>query len=212
MTSTYRRQLLDAISTDEIRDTIQDSRATVHTMRNNWSPEMSLALDARLELRYAFLRAIELSELRSNPEPLKTPWLQMKAILENIKKTHTLGVPVPACFSTKLQRQLASTMPPRPIVQLSFEDATARWHRLFEDGMEANDVLKYTDPQTLLVRPQTLLGSFKDRRLTVCRIELCPPVPGQAAPTAGVYPYPSPRLHSEGRYPPGIPNHPAGHG
>jgi len=151
VTNTYRRVLLDSISTEEIRDTIQSTRATVHAMRSTWSPEMALALDARLELRYAFLRAIELSELRSNPEPLKTPWLQMKAILENIKKTHGLGVAVPACFSPKLQRQLASTMPPRPIVELSFDEGSARWQRLFEDGMEINDVLKYGDPQTLLV-------------------------------------------------------------
>ena len=152
VTNTYRRQLLDSISTDAVRDTIQSTRAAVHAMRNTWSPEMALALDARLELRYAFLRAIELSELRSNPEPLKTPWLQMKAVLKNIKKTHGLGVPVPACFSSKLQRQLASGMPPRPIVQMSFDEAGTRWERLFEDGMEVHDVLKYTDPQTLLVR------------------------------------------------------------
>ena len=166
MTNTYRRSLLDRISTEEIRDAIQSTRAMVHAMRNTWSAEMGLALDARLELRYAFLRAIELSELRSNPEPLKTPWLQMKAIFDNIKKTHGLGIPVPDCFSTKLQRRIASAMPPRPIVQLSFEVASGHWQRLFDDGMEAIDVLKYTDPQTLLVRfpKSSLYSSLRGHR------------------------------------------------
>ena len=152
MTNTFHRSLLDAIDVFVIRDVIQDARATVHNLRHSWSSEVVLALDARLELRYAFLRAIELTSIRSHPEAIKTPWIQMQAILDNINATHDLAAPVPECFSTKLQRHLASTMPPRPIVQLSFEDAYSRWKRLFEDGVEINDVLKYTDSQTLLVR------------------------------------------------------------
>jgi hypothetical protein len=108
-------------------------------------------LDFRLELRYAFLRAIELSELRSHPESLKTPWIQMKAILEPINESHSLSTPVPEAFSVKLQRRLASTMPPRPIVQLNFEDAYLHLKRLFVDGIEVTDVLKYSDSQSLLV-------------------------------------------------------------
>jgi hypothetical protein len=115
------------------------------------SDEVATALDLRLELRYAFLRAIELSELRSNPASLKTPWIQMSSILGPINKSHALAVPVPAAFSTKFQRQLASTMPPRPIVHLSFEDAYAHFQRLFADGTEVGDVLTYYDSQSLLV-------------------------------------------------------------
>lgn len=109
------------------------------------------ALDFRLELRYAFLRAIKLSELRTYPESLKTPWVEMKAILEPIAKSHSLGKPCPQFFSAKLQRRLASTMPPRPIVQLSFEEAISHFRRLAVDGLEVADVLKYTDSQSLLV-------------------------------------------------------------
>lgn len=120
-------------------------------MKREIDPEIAQALDARLELRIAFLRAIELSELRSYPETLKTPWIQMKAILEPINKTHSLGIPVPECFSVKLQRRLASTMPPRPIVQLSFDEAFSHFKRLAVDGIEVVDVLKYWDSQSLLV-------------------------------------------------------------
>ncbi len=156
VTPPYPRSLLDAIDREEIRDVIQETRKTVHGLRTSWSTDMALALDARLELRYAFLRALELTELRSHPESLKTPWMQMQAVLENIRATHALGTAVPECFSTKLQRHLASTMPPRPIVQLSFEEACPQWLRLCEDGQEVNEVLKYTDSQTLLVRKPVL--------------------------------------------------------
>lgn len=113
--------------------------------------EIVQALDFRLELRLAFLRAIELSELRSNPRSLKTPWIQMGAILEPINKSHSLGVAVPEAFSAKIQRRLASTMPPRAIVELGFDEAYLNFKRLVADGQEVTDVLDFSDSQSLLV-------------------------------------------------------------
>jgi N-alpha-acetyltransferase 35, NatC auxiliary subunit len=119
--------------------------------------EISTALDHRLELRIAFLRAIDLMALRkSNPDSLKMPWLQMQGLLEHINKQHPLGKPVPQSFSTKLQRRLASTMPPRPIVQLTFEETYGHFKRLLQDGVDITDVLKYSDPQSTLVCSDTV--------------------------------------------------------
>jgi hypothetical protein len=50
-------------------------------------------------------------------------------------------------------------MPPRPIVQLSFEETYSHFKRLSIDGMEVTDVLKYTNPQSLLVRPPTVCAT-----------------------------------------------------
>ncbi|ROV89101.1 hypothetical protein VMCG_09846 [Cytospora schulzeri] len=149
VTNTYHRSLSDNIDREEVRDVIQEARQLIKGLKHSLGP-IAQALDFRLELRYAFLRAIELSELRSHPESLKTPWIQMKAILEPINESHSLATPVPEAFSVKLQRRLASTMPPRPIVQLSFEDAYSHLKRLFVDGIEVTDVLKYNDSQSLL--------------------------------------------------------------
>lgn len=80
----------------------------------------------------------------------------MDAILEPINKSHPLGIPVPEAFSAKIQRRLASTMPPRPIVQLSFDDTYSNFKRLVADGLEVTDVLDFTDSQSLLVRPLQL--------------------------------------------------------
>lgn len=76
----------------------------------------------------------------------------MEALLEPINKSHALGTPVPEAFSTKIQRRLASTMPPRPIVRLSFEEAYSHSKRLIADGQEVTSVLEFTDSQSLLVR------------------------------------------------------------
>ncbi|KAK3387459.1 Mak10 subunit, NatC N-terminal acetyltransferase-domain-containing protein [Podospora didyma] len=155
VTNTYHRSLLDNIDRNEIRDEIMEARKTIHNLGHRISEDMAQALGFRLELRTAFLRAIELSELRSNPESLSLPWSQMKAIWEPINKSRHLGTPVPEAFSTKIQRRLASTMPPRPIVQLSFEETYGHFKRLFNDGIDVLKVLDYTDSQSLLNFVQT---------------------------------------------------------
>ncbi|KAK3320708.1 Mak10 subunit, NatC N-terminal acetyltransferase-domain-containing protein [Cercophora scortea] len=150
VTNTYHRSLLDNIDRDLIRDELMTARSILHNIRRTISEEMAQALSFRLELRTAFLRAIELSDLRSNPESLSLPWSQMKAVWEPISKSHRLGTPVPEAFSTKIQRKLASTMPPRPIVHLSFEETYEHFRKLFADGIDVLKVLNYSDSQSLL--------------------------------------------------------------
>ncbi|KAI1381094.1 Mak10-domain-containing protein [Hypoxylon crocopeplum] len=150
VTNTYDRNLLFDIPVGPINALLQKARDNLRTA-SDVTKDISAALDLRLELRIAFLRAIDLSGLRkANPDSLKMPWVQMSGLLEHIKKQHPLGKPVPDAFSTKLQRQLASTMPPRPMVQPSFDECYGHFQRLFQDGIDIMDVLKYSEPQSLL--------------------------------------------------------------
>ncbi|KAI0484617.1 Mak10-domain-containing protein [Xylariaceae sp. FL0804] len=151
VTNTYDRCLLIDIPLADVTHLLQHARSELRALSNDVDKDVSLALDMRLELRMAFLRAMDLCSLRkANPDSLKMPWMQMSGLMGHIEKQHSLGKPVPAAFSTKLQRRLASTMPPRPIVQLSFEECDRHFKRLFEDGKEVTDILKYVDPQSLL--------------------------------------------------------------
>lgn len=156
VTNTYNRTLLENIDRYEIRDEIMEARKAIHDLRHTLSDEMADALGFRLELRTAFLRAIELTELRSDPESLSLPWSQMQGVWEVINKTRHLGKPVPEAFSTKIQRRLASTMPPRPIVQLSPEETHEHFKKLIADGINVLNVLNYSDSQSLLVRVTAL--------------------------------------------------------
>ncbi|KAI8959493.1 Mak10-domain-containing protein [Daldinia sp. FL1419] len=151
VTNTYDRDLLLDIPISSVNNVLQQARCDLRAASNDIAKDISAALDLRLELRVAFLRAIDLSGLRkSNPDSLKMPWVQMKGLLEHIKKQHSLGKPVPEAFSTKLQRRLASTMPPRPMVQPSFEESYDHFKRLVHDGVNIMDILKYSEPQSLL--------------------------------------------------------------
>lgn len=111
-----------------------------------------MALESRLQLRLRFLDAVDLSSIRNDTSQApKLPWVQMKRLIDDIENQHVLGKPVPEAFSTKLQRRLASTMPPRPMVKLSFEECMTHFKRLVQNGNEVIDVLQYKDPQSLLV-------------------------------------------------------------
>ncbi|KAK4205748.1 putative MAK10 subunit [Triangularia verruculosa] len=151
VTNTYHRSLLDSFDLNDINDEIMAARRLVHSIRHRIGNELAQALGFRLELRTAFLRAIELSVMRSNPESLSLPWTQMKAVWEMIYQSRHLGQPVPEAFSTKIQRRLASTMPPRPIVKLSTEETYKHFKKLFVDGINVLNVLNYHDSQSLLV-------------------------------------------------------------
>ncbi|KAK1774565.1 Mak10 subunit, NatC N-terminal acetyltransferase-domain-containing protein [Copromyces sp. CBS 386.78] len=150
VTNTYRRNLMDHFDRYEIRDEILSAKHTLHGLRAKIGTDMTQALSFRLELRSAFLRALELIEDRGSPDSLQIPWYQMHSVWEAILKLPGLAKEVPEAFSTKLQRKLASSMPPRPIVTLSFDEAAKHFKKLCNDAIDAVKILDYHDSQSLL--------------------------------------------------------------
>lgn len=131
---------------------LRDAVIELSAREDDFPQDICTALRSRLELRIAFLEAIDLSITRNDiSESPKLPWIEMRRLIDDIESQHALGKPVPEAFSTKLQRRLASTMPPRPMVDLKFGECITHFRRFFENGNEAIDVLQYTDPQSLLV-------------------------------------------------------------
>lgn len=151
MTNTYHRSLLDHIDLEDIRIVLSNASLLTYKRRDLIPQDIAEALGYRLELREGYLRAIELAAKHDQqPASLQAPWDHMTMLWEATNKSHSLGVPVPEAFSTKIQRKLASTMPPRPIVQLSFAEASSHFKRLILDGKEVVKVLDYKDSQSLL--------------------------------------------------------------
>lgn len=95
-------------------------------------------------------------ELNNLPEL----WLQVLNLLEPINTSACLGRTVPEAFSTKIQRRLASTVPPRPIVNLSFEDAFAQMKHMCQDCVETTRLLTISDA-----------GPMDPQECIVCRSE-----------------------------------------
>jgi hypothetical protein len=92
------------------------------------------AIIARLDFRKDFLRALDL-ELPL--DHISYCWPPVIQGIQTLKSTHQLGQVVPGAFSTKMQRRLASTVPPRPIVELEFKDALEKLLQITTDCEEA---------------------------------------------------------------------------
>lgn len=92
------------------------------------------AIVARLDFRKDFLRALDL-ELPL--DHISYCWPPVIKGIRTLETTHQLGRVVPGAFSTKMQRRLASTVPPRPIVELEFKDALENLLQITADCEEA---------------------------------------------------------------------------
>ena len=81
-------------------------------------------------------------------------WNDVPLLLSSIEKSHCAGVPVEQAFSSKIPYGLDNTIPPKPIVKLSFGEAFDIMTCLGNDCMEATRVLSIQEnrkPSNLLV-------------------------------------------------------------
>ncbi|KYK55707.1 Mak10 subunit, NatC N-terminal acetyltransferase [Drechmeria coniospora] len=160
VTNTYHRTLLDNLSTSDILAVLAEAEEFLASRQESIDGQVVDALLHRLQLRRLFLVAAECPVHVKDPEMAREPWTQALSVLPKIKSTHALAKAKDEAFSVKLQRKLASTMPPRPIVELGFDDAFRHLSRLFEDGSEIIGVLQYADSQSLL----TFVATFQSKK------------------------------------------------
>ncbi|KND94563.1 N-alpha-acetyltransferase 35, NatC auxiliary subunit [Tolypocladium ophioglossoides CBS 100239] len=160
VTNTYNRTLLSSLPTSAIQEALVDAKDLLTSQRASIGDGVADALISRLDLRRILLAAAECPQYVKDSAKAREPWTEALSILPGVDSTHSLGKPVEEAFSAKLQRKLASTMPPRPIVELGFGDAFGHLSRLFEDGLEIIGVLEYTDSQCL----QTFVTTFQAKK------------------------------------------------
>ncbi|TVY38701.1 N-alpha-acetyltransferase, NatC auxiliary subunit [Lachnellula subtilissima] len=159
VTHTFHRSLLENIDHELIIELLEETIERLADS-NEISQEAKDALDFRLGFRASFLEIVEAADSRTSLEQVKTMWTDFQLLLPGLKSTTKLGKPVPTSFSAKIQRKLASTVPPRPIVQVSQEAAFDQLERLCQDGAVAVEVLKYYDSHSLM----TFVSLFQARK------------------------------------------------
>lgn len=106
--------------------------------RSEPTEEVWEAIRHRLNLRSNLLRAMDTDD---EDDTSRIHWQNTAALLPSINDTHKLARPVPESFSAKIQRRLASTVPPKPMVELSFEDTFAKLTQMCSDCEEAAKVI-----------------------------------------------------------------------
>lgn len=119
--------------------------------------ELKEAIKCRLIFRRDFLggvaQDIEIIQTRSM-QPFESCLEQLPLLTKSV----SLGKPVPDSFSSKIQRKLASTLPPRPMVKVSAEDAVAHVKRICQDAIDLKEILDYRGSHNLKVRVFAFLG------------------------------------------------------
>jgi len=122
---------------------LPNQRQRILMMTESMLPTLAPALQLRLHWRREFIAAfLPPSESMSAMDR----WTTLGDLVPHLEETHTLSRPFPEAFSAKLQRKLASTVPPRPVIQLTFEEAYKELVQLHNDVLEAFKVFKFEEP------------------------------------------------------------------
>ncbi|KAJ5815721.1 NatC N(alpha)-terminal acetyltransferase Mak10 subunit [Penicillium riverlandense] len=115
------------------------------------------AIRCRLVFRREFLLALD-QDLDVLESRSTVNFVSCVSQLQLLTETVCLGKSVPEAFSLKIQRKLASTVPPRPIVHISHEDALAHLKRLCQDAIDMQHMLDYHGPSNFKTAVWTLLS------------------------------------------------------
>lgn len=109
VTHLFGRELLPQVKADQASWILEEAQKRLGEA-NGISQDVRDALDDRLQFRSKYLNTLV--------EDGSTYWEDMKSSIESIKNSHNLATPVPDAFSEKVQRQLATSTPPRPMLQV----------------------------------------------------------------------------------------------
>ncbi|BCS02627.1 N-alpha-acetyltransferase 35, NatC auxiliary subunit [Aspergillus luchuensis] len=157
VTQLYNRSLLSQFEPEPFYDLLHQAISWVDEQKDKLDENVLQAMKTRLLFRRDFLKGmeqdIEVIETRS-----KEPFLACLPQLDDMAKSTTFGAQVPDSFSWKIQRKLASTVPPRPMVNINFDDALAHLRRLCQDAIDLQEVIGYRGPYNFKVTVWTLLS------------------------------------------------------
>lgn len=151
VTQLYNRSLLTPFDVEHFQKLIDEAVAWID-QEAGLDEKLRDAIKCRLRFRYDFLAAVEqdigVMETRSSEH-----FVACLKLLPTLKESFDVGKPVPEAFSLKIQRKLASTLPPRPMVNVSPEDAMEHLTRLCEDAIDLSEIIDYRGPYNLKVSP-----------------------------------------------------------
>ncbi|KAH0565617.1 hypothetical protein GP486_000975 [Trichoglossum hirsutum] len=160
VTHLYNRSLLTNIPETELFALLDEALWWLEKNEVGTIPDhLRNALKARLQFRKAFLGAVS-KDLGIIKDPSTIEWEICAKHLQLINDSHRLGKPVERSFSVKIQRKLASTVPPRPMVNISFENALTHLKRLCQDGADLVAVLDFRGSNDLM----TFIWTFQSRK------------------------------------------------
>ncbi|KAJ5591477.1 uncharacterized protein N7459_001846 [Penicillium hispanicum] len=156
VTQLYNRNLLSVFDSSHFYRLLDQAVAWVDEqdeIDQNLRDALRCRLLFRRELLSALDQDLDIIDTRSTDN-----FVSCLSHLDALRKSVSLGKLVPEAFSLKIQRKLASTVPPRPIVQISHDDALAQMERLCQDAIDMQEILDYRGPSNFKTAVWTLLS------------------------------------------------------
>lgn len=150
VTHLYHRKLLSNFEVNDIERLLEDALVWLRQPEGLCTEGFQAALSNRIEFRKAFLSVMKLENPRDGPSQIHS-WKKCLEVLPSLLETKDLGVAVDTSFSTKIQRRLANTVPPRPIVQISFRESHQFLYQMCQNGKEIFRAIDCPDGNSWLV-------------------------------------------------------------
>jgi N-alpha-acetyltransferase 35, NatC auxiliary subunit len=143
----YHRNLLPKVEVEDVQDLLDQAIHYLGQQEEMKTGGFQEALISRLTLRKNFLFCVQQDSALNDSQAWDSCLKELPVLLE----TKRLGIPVNPAFSAKIQRRLASTIPPRPIVEISFEQTYEELRRTCQYMGEANRLKQYYGGSNLMV-------------------------------------------------------------
>ncbi|MCJ1477340.1 hypothetical protein MMC13_006011 [Lambiella insularis] len=155
----YNRKLLPDVDLVDVDAILDRGIWLIESKKDLLSEGVREALTCRLSFRKLFLRAVAV-DLASSKEDHRFVWETCSSVLPLLLDSSKHGVAVPASFSTKTQRRLASTVPPRPIIVNGLRDTYKYLKQFFLDGKDATGICECERGSEIL----TFISIFEFRK------------------------------------------------
>lgn len=147
----YNRNLLSEFDIEIVQNALQTAVEYLQDLQEDGiSIAVRDALIDRLWLRKHFLEALS-KDMEAAFSQDKEPFKACLTLIDSVEKSVTYGKPIPESFTLKIQRKLASTIPPRPMVTIDIKAAIDHLKRLFQDAIDIHEILNYSSPSDLRV-------------------------------------------------------------
>jgi hypothetical protein len=146
----YNRSILTEHEIDPVQKIIRRAIQFLEEDSSGLEQNIKDALTNRLRFRNHFLEALDEEQLANGVQD-KLPFTTCLSLVGQIEGSVSLGKPIEDAFTLKIQRKLASTVPPRPMVTISISSAMTHLKRLCQDAIDMHELLDYSGSDDLRV-------------------------------------------------------------
>lgn len=140
---------MEDIEVQEITKLLEEAHLFIATeKRKTPSPELLEAIETRLIFRKRFLDIVSNT---ANTRERRTAFKICRDLLPKWTSTIDLGKVTTGAFSTRIQRKVSISVPPRPMVSIDPKEAAKSMKIILDDIAEVETLYDFKSPSEIIV-------------------------------------------------------------